>query len=90
MKAFIRKWNRKFYKCDDNELNWSYYYFPLITMSDTLKQIDQYMLACIRYIACERHNKSNYKIKYADIKKLGYQSLVYHYYKFKKMNMLND
>ena len=86
MKAFINKWNRKFYESSEHELTWCYYYFPILTTSESLKVIDQYMIKCIRYIACERHNKSNYKIKYDDIKKLGYKSLLNQYYKFKKQD----
>lgn len=86
MKAFINKWNRKFYEASEHELTWSYYYFPILTTSESLKVIDRYMIDCIRYIASERHNKSNYQIKYEDIKKLGYKSLLNQYYKFKKQD----
>ena len=49
-----------------------------------LKEIDEYMISSIRYIATGKHTKSNYNLRYDKIKALGYVSLVNAYYRFKK------
>ena len=85
MKAMIKVFNRKFFELDNsNDLTWSRWFFPLVTVHDGLNEIDNYLQRYIRYIPCGRHSKKNYKTKYGDLKKLGYKSLVNEYYKFKK------
>lgn len=81
-RAFIKRFNSKLY---DNpvysELTWTRWFFPVINTDKTLKEIDSYMLECIRYLATGKRNKSKYDFRYEDIKKLGYRSLVNEYYK---------
>lgn len=85
--AVIRKFNRKFYmKENKNELTWQLWYFPVINTTKSLHEIDLYMQESLRYIKTGKYNKSNYKLKYEDLKKLGYRSLVNEYYKYKKEN----
>jgi len=81
-KAFIRAFNRKLF---DNplahELTWARWYFPLITTTASLQQIDHYAQQCIRTLATGSHTKSAYQFRYEDMKALGYISLVNQYYK---------
>ena len=79
--AVIRKFNRKFYMVDNTrELTWTLWYFPIITTDKSLKEIDEYFQNTLRYIKTGRYNKKNYNIKYDELKKLGYRSLVHEYY----------
>ncbi len=86
-RAFIKRFNAKLY---DNpvysELTWTRWFFPIINTDKTLKQIDEYMLECIRYLATGKRTKSKYNFRYDDIKALGYRSLVNEYYKQKSEN----
>lgn len=84
MKSLINYFNRKFFKSDDPEtLTWSRWFFPVINRTDGLKEIDHYLQENIRFLSTGKHNKSNYKTDYAQLKALGYKSLVNEYYKFK-------
>ena len=83
IKAFIRHFNRKLYDNPiHNDITWCRWYFPVITSDEGLKMIDEYAIACIRYISTGRHTKANYNLRYETIKKYGYKSLVNEYYKF--------
>lgn len=80
-KAFIRVFNRKLFDNPvDHELTWARWYFPLITTTESLQQIDRYCQSCIRFLVTGKHNKTAYRCRYEDIKKLGYVSLVNRYY----------
>ncbi len=84
-KAFIRTFHRKlFEECSEHDLNWTRWYFPLITTADSLMEIDAYRRQCIRYLATGSHTKSAYWFRYEDMKKLGYVSLVHAYYKMRR------
>lgn len=81
-KAFIRVFNEKLFENPkEHELTWVRWYFPMINTVESLKEIDHYAQQCIRYIVTGRHNKSSYNFTYEEMKELGYQSLVHHYYK---------
>ncbi len=89
IKAFIRHFNAKFYDNPrENELTWCRWYFPTLTTDKSLHLLDAYMVANIRYIATGKHTKSNYALRYEDIKALGYRSLVNGYYVYKKTGSL--
>ena len=84
-KAFIRTFNKKFFdNPKNNEITWCRWYFPTITTADSLRVIDEYMLSCIRYVATGKHTKANFNLRYDEIKKFGYKSLVNSYFRFKK------
>ena len=84
MKGLINYFNRKFFESDDPEtLNWSRWFFPLITRTEGLKEIDHYLQQNIRFLHTGKHGKANYKVDYETLKLLGYKSLVNEYYKFK-------
>lgn len=81
-RAFIKAWNRKLFEnTAEHELTWSRWYFPMINTTKSLQEIDTYCQSCIRYLATGKHNKSAYQFRYAQIKELGYISLVNRYYR---------
>lgn len=71
-----------------NAFNWTRWYFPVITVSDGLHEIDECMVRYLRYLYSGRHYKGNYAIEYEKLKRLGYTSLVNEYYTWKKDNEL--
>lgn len=91
--GFIRAMNRKFYgnepsdkDCEENheknheDFTWSRWFFPNITVTDGLKELDSYMQEYIRYTITGRHYKGNYRITYEQMKAWGYRNLVHEYY----------
>lgn len=83
--AINKKFNKKFYGKVDNETSWSYWYFPIINTSKSLKEVDAYFQQEQRYLFTGHHNKTNYKkCSYEKLKECGYKSLVHEYYSFKK------
>jgi hypothetical protein len=88
MKGLINLFNRKFFESDDPEtLTWSRWFFPVINQTDGLKEIDHYLQQNIRYLATGKHSKANYHTDYAQLKQLGYRSLVNEYYACKNESM---
>ncbi len=88
MKGLINHFNRKFFESDDPEtLTWSRWFFPVINQTDGLKEIDHYLQQNIRYLATGKHSKANYRTDYAQLKQLGYRSLVNEYYACKNESM---
>ena len=84
MKGLINYFNRKFFESDDPEtLTWSRWFFPVINQTEGLKEIDHYLQQNIRFLSTGKHNKTNYRVDYEQLKELGYKSLVNEYYKFK-------
>lgn len=87
LKAMNKKYNKKFYGKDEDDLSWQYWFFPTINTDKSLKIVDEYMQDWQRYIVTGVHNKKNYeKVPYEMLKKCGYKSLVNEYYKYKKNN----
>ena len=85
MKALARYFNAKFFEADDDAmLTWSRWFFPDINQTEGLREIDRYLQQYLRFVATGRHNKANYHIGYAQLKELGYRSLVHEFYKTKK------
>ena len=84
MKGLINHFNRVFFENGDTEsLTWSRWFFPVINHTDGLKEIDHYLQQNIRFLSTGKHNKANYKTDYAQLKLLGYRSLVNEFYKYK-------
>ena len=80
-KAFIRIFNRKLFEGGkDNELTWALWFFPVINSDVRLKELDHYAQEQIRFLISGTRRKSRFNIRYDDIKKLGYKSLVHEYY----------
>ena len=83
MKGLIHHFNRVFFENDDTQtLTWSRWFFPVINKADGLREIDHYLQQNIRYLSTGKHNKTNYKTDYAQLKQLGYRSLVNEYYSY--------
>ena len=83
MKVLIRYFNRKFFEADDAAmLTWSRWFFPVINQTEGLKEIDHYLQYNLRFVATGNHNKANYRIRYAQLKELGYRSLVHEFYEY--------
>ncbi|MBR2545853.1 MAG: hypothetical protein IKE93_06795 [Erysipelotrichaceae bacterium] len=85
--AMIRSFDNRFYDLTgNNEFTWTRFYFPVLTVSDGLHKIDEYMQMYLRYLYSGRHYKGNYDITYQQLKKLGYTPLVSEYYNWKREN----
>lgn len=85
-RAFVKHFNKRLYTSEDpHEINWSRWYFPLITTDRSLKVLDAYMQDCIRYIVTESRTKSRYNFRYEQMKDLGYRSLVHEWYLHREM-----
>ena len=81
-RAFIKHFNKKLYTSESNsEVNWSWWYFPLITTERSLKQIDSYMQECVRFVATGIRTKSRFSFRYEKMKELGMLSLVNQWYR---------
>lgn len=81
-KAFVRVFHRKLFENPvEHELTWVRWYFPLINTTASLEVIDAYRQNCIRFLATGKHTKAAYNFRYAQMKELGYVSLVNRYYK---------
>ena len=52
----------------------------MITTDESLRRIDHYAQDCIRYLLTGKRTKGRFDARYADIRALGYRSLVHEYY----------
>ena len=85
-KAFIRLFNRKLLEnARDHELTWSNWFFSMINTTSSLQEIDHYAQECIRYLLSDTHTKARFRVKYEEIKKLGYRNLVHAYYDYQRI-----
>ena len=83
--AFIRIFNHKLLEAnEDSDLTWSLWFFPVITTSKSLHEVDLYAQDLLRFLISGTHTKSRYNVRYEDLKRLGYKSLVNEYYAFEK------
>ncbi len=83
--AFIRIFNRKLLEVPtDHELSWSHWFFSVINTDKTLRCIDRYAQDCLRTILTGKRTKGRYDARYAELKNLGYRSLVNAYYAHQK------
>ena len=81
MKGLIRIFNDKFFGGDDPAtLTWSRWFFPVINRTEGLRELDRYLQQELRFLSTGRHTKANFRVRYADLKALGYRSLVHEYY----------
>lgn len=85
IKVMIRVFNNKFFReLNTKDLTWSKWFFPTITSTKKLNEIDKYLVQYLRYLSTGRFSKQNYNISYDNLKALGYRSLVNEYYKYRK------
>lgn len=83
-RAFIKHFNKKLYTSESNsEVNWSWWYFPLITTDKSLKKIDAYMQDCVRYVATGSRTKSRFNFTYDQMKELGLETLVNKWFSYR-------
>ena len=84
MKALIRQFNDKYFGGEDpNVLTWSRWFFPVINRTEGLKELDRYFQQELRYLSTGRNGKANWRVRYKDLKALGYRSLVHEYYRYR-------
>lgn len=84
-RAFIKHFNKKLYTSESNsEVNWSWWYFPLITTDKSLKEIDAYMQDCVRYVTTGSRTKARFNFTYDQMKELGLETLVNRWFSYKK------
>ncbi len=80
-KAFIRIFNAKLLEStSESDLSWSYWYFPNINTHKSLAVIDGYAQECLRFLLSSKRTKTRFNVRYEDLKKLGYKSLVHEYH----------
>lgn len=86
LRDYIVKINYKLFSDTDDSINWSRWYLPNINVIKTIKYLDNYFVDCIRYLdsGTWKKGKHFYRLKYKDIKALGFKSLVNEYYKLRK------
>lgn len=83
--GFIHAMNKKFFGYgEEDEFTWERWFFPNLTVTDGLKEVDGYMQKYIRYCVTGRHYKGNYRITYKQMKQWGYVNLVHAYYECRK------
>lgn len=91
MKGLINYFNCKFYQSDDpTTLTWSRWFFPIITSTEGLREIDHYLQDNIRYLSTGKHNKARFRVRYDHLKRLGYRSLVHEYYAFSRVSQTRN
>ena len=79
--AFIRIFNHKLLEVnEDSDLTWSLWFFPVITTTKSLHEIDLYAQELLRFLISGKHTKARFNVRYEDLKALGYRSLVSEYY----------
>ncbi|PWJ70185.1 reverse transcriptase (RNA-dependent DNA polymerase) [Ruminococcaceae bacterium R-25] len=79
--AFIRIFNHKLLEVnEDSDLTWSLWFFPVITTTRSLHEIDLYAQDLLRFLISGKHTKARFNVRYEDLKVLGYRSLVNEYY----------
>ena len=86
MRAMIRAFTRKFFETgrSSSDLTWARWFFPLLTTDKGLGEMDAYLQDYIRYIPTGRHCRGNYRVRYSDLKRLGYRSLVHEFWAFRQ------
>lgn len=81
VRALIRSFNKTFYGWGSDEFSWAAWYFPTITTTESLHEIDLYCQDWIRYVASGRHTARNHSlVPYDMMRECGYRPLVSEYY----------
>ena len=82
-RVMIRVFDRKIYDFSGTrEFTWARWFFPVLSCSDGLHEIDECMVEHLRYLSSGRYYKGNYRVGYEQLKALGYTSLVHEYYRY--------
>ncbi|MBQ4253265.1 MAG: group II intron reverse transcriptase domain-containing protein [Erysipelotrichaceae bacterium] len=90
-RSMIRSLDYRLYDLSgQNDFTWTRFYFPVLSSTEGLHEIDRYMLEYLRYLKTGRFNKSNYQTQYSQLKALGYTPLVAEFYNWKRENRMLD
>ncbi|MDR2866318.1 MAG: hypothetical protein LBV13_02815 [Methanomassiliicoccaceae archaeon] len=85
LRTMIKKFDRKFFGKEENELSWKYWFFPTINTDAGLKEVDAYMQDRLRYLVTGKNNKKNHEhVPYQRLKGCGYRSLVHEFHSGRK------
>lgn len=89
VKAAIKSFNKKFYETALNsELTWCRWFFPILTVDTSLKNVDTYLEENLRYIATGKHAKKNFEeLPYEKLKELGFRPLVKEFWQYKRSEL---
>ncbi len=80
-KMMIGYGSRVFYGISGkNELSWARWIFPVIKDTESLKELDHFVQDAIRYVYCGSFSKRRFRLRYEDMKRMGYESIVHGYY----------
>lgn len=63
-------------------LSWTRWLFPVITETSSLSELDHFIQNLVRFVYWSSFAKKRYRTTYADLKRMGYQSLLHAYYHF--------
>ena len=77
--------NLFFGQAEKGELTWARWIFPVISDTASLHELDIYIQDAVRYVLCGSLAKKRYRIRYRELKKLGFRSLVHAYYHFTEL-----
>lgn len=84
----LGRFNYRVYKCfiqDASKFGWAYYAFRYITVTKTLKIIDEYLKDRLRQMITGKNNHANIRrVPLSLLQELGYVSLVEMYIKYKE------
>lgn len=92
-KEMIYLLNRKLFGREDEQTRfyWSRWFFPVMTGSKHLRQLDGYIQEKLRFVVTGKYNRMNFrKVPYTLLKELGYRSLVSEFYRFKRIQNQSD
>ena len=82
----IRYFNKKFYDIDPDSdgrtLTWARWYFPVLTTTAGLSEIDHYLQQSLRTVFSGHHKTTGRLTPYATLQRLGYLPLVHEYYQY--------
>ena len=77
------------HKNSEHELNWVAWAFRVINGADSLRDLDECAQSCIRYAGSGgKTTDAKYRIRYKDMKKKGYRTLVHAYYHREELRKL--
>ena len=66
---------------DPNELNWVDWSFEVLTNDRSLRRLDACAQDCIRIVGSGgKYTKAKYRVRYRDMQKMGYRTLVHAFY----------
>lgn len=84
-RTMVRIFDKKFYDVTDGAgFTWTRWFFPVLTSTNGLAELDHCFVEYLRYLKTGRHSKANYRVRYEDLKRMGYTSLVGEYYRYRK------